>query len=109
TSSQTNAGSATVRQLNGAITKESLPIAISFRFGLDLSAGRRQIEFDPISNVSPACAHDFGGVMQVLEARIDARQQICFLNGHMFSLDFRKRHHCLNFVRTGYVSNSRGE
>src|SRR5437870_13719617 len=47
--------------------------------------------------------------MQILEARVHARQQICLLNSHMLSLHFRKRYHCLNLVRTGYVRNYRGK
>src|SRR5205823_10741537 len=90
TASQADAGSATRRQWNGAGSQESLPIAISFGLGLHLGAGRRQIKFDPIGDVSAAGAHHFGGVMQVLEARIHARQQICLLNGHMLSLHFRE-------------------
>src|SRR5207244_11660093 len=43
--------------------------------------------------------------MQILEARVHARQQICLLNSHMLSLHFRKRHHCFNLVRTGYMRN----
>ena len=43
--------------------------------------------------------------MQVLKARIYARQQIRFLNGHVLSLYFRQRHHRLHFVRTGHVRN----
>jgi hypothetical protein len=52
--------------------------------GLRLGAGRRQIEFDTIGDASAARANDFGGVVQIFEARVHARQQICLLNRHMF-------------------------
>src|SRR5438477_12501227 len=77
TASQSDAGSATRRQWNGASSQKSLPIAISFGLGLHLGAGGSQIEFHSIGDLSAAGAHDFGGVMQILEARVHARQQIC--------------------------------
>ena len=43
--------------------------------------------------------------MQILEARVHARQQIGLLNGHMFSLHLRQRYHCLHFIGAGHVRN----
>src|SRR5437667_12656109 len=73
TASQSDAGSATRRQWNGAGSQERLPIAISFGLGLHLGARGCQINVDPIGYVSAAGAHDFRGVMQILEARVHAR------------------------------------
>src|SRR5438477_656281 len=109
TASQADAGSATRRQWNGASAQKSLPIAVFFGLGLHLGAGRGQIELDPIGDVSAARAHHFGGVMQILETRVHARQQICLLNRHMLSLDFRKRYHRLYLVRPGHVRNYGGK
>src|SRR6266571_3140457 len=52
------------------------PDASGLGLGLHFRAGGSQIKFDTGSNLSAASAHDFGGVMQILKARIYARQQV---------------------------------
>ena len=63
TATQTDACSATGRQWNGASIHQCIPIAVGLGLGLHFSAGRREIKFDAIGNVSTARANDFGRVM----------------------------------------------
>ena len=105
TATQTDACSATGRQRNGARIHQSLPITSGLRLGLHFGAGGGQIKFDTRGHASAAGAHHFRGVMQILQARVHARHQIRLLNGHMFPLHFRKRHHGLHFIGTGHMRN----
>ena len=76
---------------------------------MHFGAGRSEIKFDTIRNVSAPAAHNFRGVMQIFETRVHAREQICFLNGHAFSFHFRQRYHRFDFVRPRHVRNHRRE
>ena len=105
TATQADASAAPGRQRNGARVDQSLPITSGLRPGLHFGARRGEIKFDAVGNVSALGAHDFGGVMQILEARVHARQQIRLLNGHMFPLHFRQRHHRLHFIGPGHMRN----
>ena len=109
TASQADARAATGRQRNRAGIHQSLPIAVRFRSGLHFGAGRSEIKFDTVGHASAPRAHHFCRVVQILEARVHARQQIRFLNRHLFPLHFRQRHHRLHFVRPGDVRNDSRE
>src|SRR5205814_9070732 len=90
TATQADARPAPGRERNGARAYPGLPITSGLRPSLDFGARRGEIKFYTVGNVAALGAHHFGRVMQILEAGIDAREQIRLLNGHMLPLHFRQ-------------------
>ena len=86
---------------NCAGIDQRFPVAVRFRSRLHFGAGRREIKFNAVGDLSAASADYFGSVVQIFEARVNTRQQIRLLDRDAFSLHLRKRDHRLHFVRSG--------